>query len=110
MRRLAFALGNLSRRQPAVAEDRARSTRDTFDEAVRSQLDSWLASIRAQLEPGQLTPAPLRTMVSSATAPDLTAALQPLKTSGSAIDLAAREQVSRLIHALEHQLTIVPLS
>jgi hypothetical protein len=127
MRRLGFALGNLPRHQPAVAvnlsegansaadvggrtEDQARLAGDTFERAIRLRLDSWLASIRDQIEPGRLTVAPLRTMVSSTTSPDLMAPLEPLKLSGSAIDLATREHLSGLIRRLEHQLMNVSLS
>jgi uncharacterized membrane protein YccC len=127
MRRLGFALGNLPRHQPAVTanlaagansaadvagstEDQARLASDTFERAIRLRLDSWLASIRDQIEPGRLTMAPLRTMVSSATSPDRIATLEPLKVSGSVIDLAAREHLSGLLRTLEHQLMNVSLS
>ena len=91
-------------------DERARLARESFDRAIRSRLESWLANIREQLQPGQLTAAPLRTMVSIAPASDLLGALQALKTSGSAVDLAAREHISALIRMLEHQLAIVSLS
>lgn len=64
MRRLAFTLGNLS----------AANERTDFDQALREQLTSWLTNIREQLEPGHLTPAPLRTMVLNAPMVALTAA------------------------------------
>jgi hypothetical protein len=109
MRRLAFALGNLSHlasMTPGDFSDPTLPATDAFDRAVRSRLDSWLANIRAQLEPGQLTIAPLRTMVSDAPAHDLLAAL-PL--SGSPTD-AARDHIARLLRTLEHQLSIVSLA
>jgi hypothetical protein len=114
MRRLAFALGNLSRAELAAdsSDDRGRLVRDGFDCAVRMKLDSWLASIRGQLQPGQLTEAPLRTMVSSASAttPDLNGPLESLSVSDSGINLAAREHVAELIRTLERQFAIVSLS
>src|SRR6202030_2540134 len=61
-RRLAFALGNLSTAERG-------SERDDFDTAIRQRLESWLASLRAQLEPGQLNITPLRTMVANAMTP-----------------------------------------
>jgi hypothetical protein len=81
---------------------------DAFDRALRSRLDSWLANIRAQLEPGRLTVAPLRTMVADAPAHDLLAALPPLTASPA--DVAARDHVARLLHTLKHQLAIVSLA
>jgi len=84
MRRLAFVLGNLSLHQPepttndpaAVPANTPAGT-NTFDRAVQSRLASWLTNIRWQLEPGQLTPAPLRTMVSTATGTHPEAPLPP---------------------------------
>jgi hypothetical protein len=111
MRRLAFALGNLSPNAPMTTGDVGDPTlpaTDAFDRALRSRLDSWLANIRAQLEPGQLTVAPLRTMVADAPAHDLLAALPPV--TGSPADVAARDHVARLLHTLEHQLAIVSLA
>jgi hypothetical protein len=90
-RRLAFALGNLS--------TAARGPeRDDFDTAIRQRLESWLASLRAQLEPGQLNVAPLRTMVATPITPDLIA-----------VDDPAREHVARLMLTLDAQLRMVSL-
>jgi hypothetical protein len=91
-RRLAFALGNLS-----TAERGAE--RDNFDTAVSQRLESWLASLRAQLEPGQLNPAPLRTMVATAMTPDQIA-----------VDDRAREHIARLMLTLDSQLRMISLS
>ena len=90
-RRLAFASGNLSNpeRWPE---------RDDFDTAIRERLESWLASLRAQLEPGQLNTAPLRTMVESAATSDL----GPINDQASG-DLA------RLILTLDAQLRKISL-
>lgn len=114
MRRLAFALGNLSRAELAAdsPDDRERLVRDGFDRAVRTRLESWLASIREQLQPDQLTEAPLRTMIPSTTATSqaLDAALESLRVSDSGINLAAREHVSALICTFERQFAIVSLS
>ncbi|HXN86833.1 MAG TPA: hypothetical protein VN867_12225 [Candidatus Binataceae bacterium] len=90
-RRLAFALGNLSTAERGP--ERAR-----FDTAVSERLESWLASLRAQLEPGQSNLAPLRTMVASAATPDLIA-----------VDDLAREHIARLMLILDAQLRIVSL-
>jgi hypothetical protein len=90
-RRLAFALGNLSTAERGP--ERAR-----FDTAVRERLESWLGSLRAQLEPGQSNLAPLRTMVASAATPDLIA-----------VDDLAREHIARLMLILDAQLRIVSL-
>jgi len=90
-RRLAFALGNLS-----TAE---RPERDDFDNAVRRRLESWLANLRAQLEPGHLKIAPLRTMVAAAMTPALIA-----------VDDPAREHIARLILTLDAQLRMISLS
>jgi hypothetical protein len=143
MSRLAFALGNLSLHQPepttndpaAVPANTPAGT-NTFDRAVQSRLASWLANIRWQLEPGQLTPAPLRTMVSTAnathpeapppapnattTSSHLAAALQSdsaaddfelafelLGASGSTSDVSARKHVAFLLRTLQHQLTTI---
>jgi hypothetical protein len=86
-RRLAFGLGNL-----ATAE--RNSEGDDFDTAIRQRLESWLVSLRAQLEPGQLNIAPLRTMVASA--PDLIA-----------VDDPAREHIARLLLTLDAQLRTI---
>jgi hypothetical protein len=90
-RRLAFALGNLS-----TAERRPES--DSFDRAIKDRLESWLASLRAQLEPGQLNIAPLRTMVASATTLDLVA-----------VDDLAREHITILVQTLDAQLRTISL-
>ena len=90
-RRLAFALGNLSNR------DRG-AERDAFDTAISERLESWLASLRVQLEPGQLNVAPLRTMVASAMAPDLIA-----------VDDPARQHIARLMLTLDAQLRMISL-
>jgi hypothetical protein len=90
-RRLAFALGNLS-----TAE--CGPERDDFDTAIRERLESWLASLRAQLEPGQLNIAPLRTMVTTAMTPDLIA-----------VDDPAREHITRLMLTLDAQLRMISL-
>lgn len=90
-RRLAFALGNLS------AAERGPE-RDEFDTAVRERLEEWLASLRAQLEPGQLNIAPLRTMVATAVTRDLVAVDDPL-----------REHIARLMLTLDPQLRTISL-
>jgi hypothetical protein len=89
-RRLAFALGNLS---AAV-----RPERDDFDNAIKQRLESWLANLRAQLEPGQLDIAPLRTMVATAMTPDLVP-----------VDDPAREHIARLMLTLDAQLRMISL-
>jgi hypothetical protein len=88
-RRLGFALGNL-----ATAERRPEG--DDFDTAIRQRLESWLVSLRAQLEPGQLNIAPLRTIVASAMTPDLVA-----------VDDPAREHIARLMLTLDAQLRMI---
>jgi hypothetical protein len=88
-RQLAFACGNLS-----IVE--RGPDRDDFDAAIRERLESWLASLRAQLEPGQLNIAPLRTMVASAMTPDLIA-----------VDDPAREHIARLMLTLDAQLRMI---
>ena len=90
-RRLAFALGNLSTAERG-------SEREEFDNAVRERLESWLVNLRAQLEPGQLNVAPLRTMVATAITPDLIA-----------VDDPAREHIARLMLTLDAQLRIISL-
>jgi hypothetical protein len=90
-RRLAFALGNLS------ATERGPE-RDEFDTAVRERLEEWLASLRAQLEPGQLNIAPLRTMVATTMTRDLVA-----------VDDPAREHIASLMLTLDSQLRIISL-
>jgi hypothetical protein len=90
-RRLAFALGNLSTAEPGPE-------RDDFDTALRERLESWLASLRAQLEPGQLNVAPLRTMVLTAMTPDLIA-----------VDDQPREHIARLMLTLDAQLRMISL-
>ena len=90
-RQLAFALGNLS--------TAARGPeRDDFDTAIRQRLESWLTSLRAQLEPGQLNIAPLRTMVATAITPDLIV-----------VDDPAREHIARLMLTLDAQLRMISL-
>lgn len=89
--RLAFALGNLSTAERGP-------DRDEFDNAIRARLESWLASLRAQLEPGQLNIAPLRTMVATAMTPELTA-----------VDDPARERIARLMQTLDAQLRMISL-
>ena len=90
-RRLAFALGNLS-----AAEHGPE--RDNFDLAIRERLESWLATLRDQLEPGQLNTAPLRTMVANAITPDLIA-----------VDGPEREHIARLMGTLDAQLKMISL-
>jgi hypothetical protein len=86
-RRLAFALGNLS-----------SAERDDLGTSIRDRLEAWLASLRAQLEPGQLNIAPLRTMVAIAMTPDLIA-----------VDHPAREHIARLMLTLDAQLRKISL-
>ena len=88
-RRLAFALGNLS-----AAEHGSRL--DDFDTAIRERLESWLGGLRAQLEPGQLNIAPLRTMAANAITRDLIA-----------VDDPAREHIARLMLTLDAQLRMI---
>jgi hypothetical protein len=90
-RRLAFALGNLSTAERGPE-------RNDFDTAIRERLESWLASLRDQLEPGQLNIAPLRMMVATATTPDLVA-----------VDDPAREHIARLMPTLDAQLRTISL-
>jgi hypothetical protein len=90
-RRLAFALGNLSTAERGPE-------RDDFDTAIRERLESWLASLRAQLEPGQLNIAPLRTMVATAMTPGLIV-----------VDDPAREHIARLMLTLDSQLRMISL-
>jgi hypothetical protein len=90
-RRLAFALGNLS------TAERGPEHED-FDAAVRERLESWLANLRTQLEPGQLNIAPLRTMV--ATAPT---------TDPITVDDPAREHIAHLMLRLDAQLRMISL-
>jgi hypothetical protein len=92
-RRLAFALVNLSN------SERSRE-RDDFDTAIRQRLESWLASLRGQLEPGQLNIAPLRTMVATAMTPDIIAI---------AVEDPAREHIARLMLTLDSQLRMISL-
>jgi hypothetical protein len=104
-RRLAFALGNL-----AMDEDRGGPARQAFDDAVRAHVESWLERLRAQLAPGALAPAPLRTMVQSIPALGFEAMLAELKMSTeSASSVAAREHIASLIRTLEEQLARVSL-
>jgi hypothetical protein len=91
-RRLAFAFGNLSTVERGPE-------RNEFDIAVRERLKSWLASLRAQLEPGQLNIAPLRTMAATAITPDFIAVNDP-----------AREHIARLMLTLDSQLRVISLS
>jgi len=86
-RRLAFALGNLS-----------SAEHDDLDTSIRERLEAWLASLRAQLEPGQLNIAPLRTMVATAILPGLIA-----------VDDPAREHIARLMLTLDSQLRMISL-
>jgi hypothetical protein len=90
-RRLAFALDNLSTAERGPE-------RDDFDAAIRERLESWLASLRAQLEPGQLSIAPLRTMVVTA-----------MTTDPIAFDDRAREHIARLMLTLDAQLRMISL-
>jgi hypothetical protein len=90
-RRLAFALGNLSTAERGPE-------RHEFDTAVRERLEAWLASLRAQLEPGQLNIAPLRTMVVTTTTRELVA-----------VDDPAREHIARLMLTLDSQLRMISL-
>jgi len=108
IRRLAFVLGSLAHRNidpSSRMNDSARATLDDFDDAMRTQLDGWLRRIRAQLEPGQLTPAPLRTAVNETPSPDFSESIRRMRASGA--DLAAREHAAALLDTLERQLTIV---
>jgi hypothetical protein len=90
-RRLAFALSNLSAlKHGSQVED--------FDTAIRERLESWLGSLRAQLEPGQLNIAPLRTMVATTMTRDLIA-----------VDDPAREHIASLMLTLDSQLRIISL-
>jgi hypothetical protein len=90
-RRLAFALGNLSTAERGPE-------RDEFDAAVRERLEAWLTTLRAQLEPGQLNIAPLRTMVANTITRDLIA-----------VDDPAREHIARLMLTLDSQLKTISL-
>jgi hypothetical protein len=90
-RRLAFALGNLSAVEP-------RPDRDDFDTAIREHLQSWVESLRAQLEPSQLNIAPLRTMVANAITRELIA-----------VDDPVRDHVAHLMLTLDAQLGMISL-
>jgi len=70
--------------------------RDDFDAAVRQRLESWLTNLRAQLEPGELNIAPLRTMVAAA-----------LTSNPIAVDDPAREHITRLMLTLDAQLRMI---
>jgi hypothetical protein len=87
--RLAFALGNLR----AIGQNE-------FDSGTRAQLESWLASLRFQLEPGLLQIAPLRTMVS-------TEAVAASSTETS--DDPMRTHVAELIRMFVGQLKSISL-
>jgi hypothetical protein len=100
MRRLAFAMGSLAPQRSTAADF------EEFDLATRSRIESWLTSIRSELQSGQFADAPLRKMVSSAVGPDLGVLLQSQPPDELAAD---REHVARLIHVLEGQLTTVRL-
>jgi hypothetical protein len=103
-RRLAFALGNL-----AVAGERGGTMCEAFDDAVRMHLESWLDQLRSQLEPGALTPAPLRTMMENPAKVDFEKLLEQVKTTASPGSAAAREHITTLIRTLEYQLARVSL-
>lgn len=103
-RRLAFALANL-----AMVKNRGGPACVAFDDAVQSHLESWLERLRAQLAPGALTPAPLRTMVQKAAALDFETMLREIQRNQSAPNIAAREHIANLIRTLEDQLTRVSL-
>jgi hypothetical protein len=90
MRRLAFAVRN-----------RVPGQQDGFDHVLCAQLESWLQSLRSQLEPGQLSIAPLRTMVSSAPRIEL--------ETGASGD-PARAHAADLILTLESQLSSISLA
>ena len=66
--------------------------------SYRRRLEAWLASLRAQLEPGQLNIAPLRTMVATTMTRDLVA-----------VDDPAREHIARLMLTLDSQLRMISL-
>ncbi len=108
LRRLAFALGNLTRVRPAGIAMSADVSAELTD-AIRMRLESWLCSLRDQTESGVASRAPLRKMVAEANAPDL----RPLgdeRTAGPGIEMSyvvAAERGIRLIQTLEHQLAAV---
>lgn len=84
MMRLAFALGNLE-----------AGGHHEFDSRLRAELESWLVSLRFQLEPMQLQVAPLRTMV----------ATEPVYAAETrAPDDLARRHIAALISILAGQL------
>lgn len=84
MMRLAFALGNIE-----------AGGHHEFDSRLRAELESWLVSLRFQLEPMQLQVAPLRTMV----------ATEPVyATETRAPDDLARRHIAALISILAGQL------
>jgi hypothetical protein len=85
-------LGNLS-------NEEHEPERDDFDTAIRQRLESWLANLRTQLEPGQLYPAPLRSMVATVMTRD------PID-----VDDPAREHIARLMLTLGAQLRTISLS
>jgi hypothetical protein len=89
MVRLAFALSNLT-----------SSEHGEFNSALRVQLESWLANLRFQLEPGQLQIAPLRAMVSS---------LPVSPTALQASNDPAQAHVATLMRMLAGQLGSISL-
>jgi hypothetical protein len=72
--------------------------REDFDTAIRERLESWRAYLRAQLEPGQLNIAPLRSMVANTITRDLVA-----------VDDPARDHIARLMLTLDSQLRAISL-
>jgi hypothetical protein len=83
-RRLAFALGNLR-----------LDRQNELDSRLHAQIESWLANLRYQLEPGQLDIAPLRTMVARAAVIDL---------ETDPFNDPARTRVAMLVRTLAGQL------
>jgi hypothetical protein len=69
LRRLVFALGNLTRVRPAGIAMSADVSAELTD-AIRMRLESWLCSLRDQ-DSGVASRAPLRKMVAEANAPGL---------------------------------------
>jgi hypothetical protein len=111
MQRLGFTLSN------AAAEELSGqrlmradpSARGVFYKAIRVRIESWLADLRVQLEPGQLSIAPLRRMVSATSAPELDAALADVRLASPPAIIRHAEHAAELIVALENHLASVSL-
>ncbi len=109
MRRLGFTLSNAATRSDQTVMNSAFSVRDAFYPALRERIESWLAALQAQLQPGQLNIVPLRRMVGAAGAPDLQAALAELRAASSSSIISRADHVTELVAELENHLASVSL-